>query len=427
MLMALGAGVPAVAVALIYLWSSASPSKLQWTLTVLIIGVWWGMSIALKEQVARPLQTLSNLLGALREGDYSIRARGAGAEEALGLAMLEANVLAKTLRDQRLGALEATALLRKVMDEIDVAVFAFDGDHVLRLVNRAGERLLAESAGRLIGHGAEEIGVQGCLEGSEHQIVDEVFPGGHGKWDVRRSTFRQEGLVHQLLVVSDLSRTLREEERQAWRRLVRVLRHEINNSLAPIKSLAGSLKDIVGRRTMCDDWESDLEQGLDVISDRAEALTRFMASYAKLTQLPGPVVQPVDIGSCVKRVVDLERRKEVEIREGPELTIQADSVQLEQLLINLVRNAVDAVEETDGGVFIDWMELQGRLELRVVDEGEGLADTANLFVPFYTTKPEGSGIGLVLSRQIAEAHGGSLTLRNRDDAEGCEARLNLPV
>jgi nitrogen fixation/metabolism regulation signal transduction histidine kinase len=239
---------------------------------------------------------------------------------------------------------------------------------------------------------------------------------------------RQEGYPLALLALSDLSRALREEERQAWKRIIRVLSHEINNSLAPIKSIAGSLRNMLGRERPAPDLGQDLERGLDVISNRAESLGRFMASYATLARLPQPTLEAVDVGALVRGVANLETRVDVEVIEGADVTIRADPDQLEQALINLVRNAVDAtLEAEDARVRIRWLTRAGSLHIVVEDEGPGLADTGNLFVPFYTTKPGGSGIGLVLTRQIAEGHGGSLELENRGDSGGARARLVLPM
>ena len=427
LVMALAAGFPGVLVALILLWNGPYPARLQWTLTVLIIGFWFGFSHAVQERVVFPLQTLSNLLAALREGDFSIRARGAARDDALGEAMLEVNFLGQILREQRLGALEATALLRTVMAEIEVAIFAFDGDQKLRLVNRAGERLLAQPAERLMGKSAADLSLEDCLDGESPGTLQKSFPGGAGRWEVHRSTFRERGAPHQLLVLSDLSRALREEERQAWQRLVRVLGHELNNSLAPIKSIAGSLESLVGRETQPADWKEDMRRGLGVIASRAASLNRFMEAYSRLARLPLPRLQSLSIAALVKRVVSLETRMNVELAAGPETTIRADGDQLEQLLINLLRNAVDASLETGGRVIVGWRRAIGWVEVWVDDEGPGLSNTSNLFVPFFTTKPGGSGIGLVLSRQIAEAHGGTLTLENRRNGHGCEARLRLPM
>jgi two-component system nitrogen regulation sensor histidine kinase NtrY len=442
LLMALAAGLPSLALALVLLWAGGYSAKVFWTLAVLVISCWLGFSFALQARVIRPLQTLANLLSALREGDYSIRARGHGSRDALGEVMTEINELSEMLRGQRIGTMEATALLRTVMAEIDVAVFAFDEKDRLRLVNRAGERLLAQPAERLIGRTAAELqlaeslrfsvahanGANGTSGDAASHTFEQIFPGNaNGRWGVRLSTFRQHGRPHTLLVFADLNRPLREEEAKAWQRLVRVLGHELNNSLAPIKSIAGSLTSLVVRHPRPADWQEDVERGLKIVAARAESLSRFMSSYAQLARLPVPQVKPVDIGSVVRRVAELETHAPVELVPGAPVTIRADADQLEQLLINILRNAVDAASETGGGVRLGWNTNGASVVVWVEDEGLGIANATNLFVPFFTTKPEGSGIGLVLSRQIAEAHGGTLTLENRAETSGCIARLRLPL
>ena len=427
LLLALTAGLPAAIVALIFLWTGDSTPKVQWTLTVLIVSVWAGCSFSVRNRVVLPLQTLSNLLAALRESDFSIRARGASGDDPLGAVMLEVNVLASTLHDQRLGALEAGALLRTVMVEIDVAVFTFDGAHALRLVNRAGERLLGQSAEHLLGRTADKLGLSDCLGGSSPRIEEVAFAGGSGRWEVRRTTFRQGGRPHQLLVLADVSRPLRDEERQAWQRLIRVIGHEINNSLAPIKSIAGSLESMLARDEMPHDWNDDMRRGLAVIAARSDSLSRFTTAYARLAKLPAPRRDRVNVSALVRRVAGVETRLEVEIEPSPDVTIHADPDQLEQLLINMLHNAVDAALESGGSVKVSWKRDGRSFDLVIDDEGAGLPNASNLFVPFFTTKPGGSGIGLVLSRQIAEAHGGTLTLENRSDRQGCRAYLHLPV
>ena len=428
--LAILAGMPGSVASLVIVWTGDYAARVQWTLTVFVVGFLLGCAGALRGRVVRSLQTLSNLLAALREGDYSIRARGGSHDDALGEVLVEVNALGETLREQRLGAMEATALVRTVMGEIDVAIFAFDEEGRLRLINRAGERLLSQPAERLIGRNASELGLADCLEGGreeEARTLQKTFPGGSGRWGLRRSSFRAQGLPHQLLVLSDLTRELREEELGAWRRLVRVLGHELNNSLTPIKSIAGSLGTLLSREPRPSDWREDMARGLSIIGARSESLSRFMQAYARLARLPPPRLQPVSVGELSRRVAALETRMSVEVAAGPEMIVEADGDQLEQLLINLIRNAVDAALQTGGGVRVGWARANSHFELSVEDEGPGLPNTSNLFVPFFTTKPGGTGIGLVLCRQIAEAHGGSLRLANRRGAAGCVAQLLLPL
>lgn len=429
-------GLPAVAAALILLAIGGFTAKVVWTVGLLVVLCWLGFAFAARERVIRPLQTIGNMIAGLREGDFSIRARGASPHDDLGLAFLEVNALGETLRQQRLGALEATALLRRVMAEIDVAVFAFDGDERLRLANRGGERLLAVAAERLLGRTAEELGLAACLRGDPTGVRELTFAGRAGRYGVRRSTFRQGGRPHALLVLTDVSQALREEERKAWQRLVRVLGHEINNSLAPIKSVAQSLHARVATGAVAPPGgtdgaaagaDDDLSTGLALIAGRAEALSRFMAAYARLARLPQPRLQPLDVDTWVRRVAGLETRLGVGIAPGPPVVFNADGDQLDQLLINLVTNAVDASLQTGGGVVAGWTKGDDHLDVWVRDDGPGISETANLFVPFFTTKPNGSGIGLALSRQIAEGHGGTLTLANRREGKGCEARVRLPL
>ena len=429
-LLALAAGAVPLALALVFLWQTGDlDAGTKWTLGVVAAGSCLLFTLAARGNVIRPLQTLSNLLGALREGDFSFRARVGRDHGPLGDALRELNALAQTLREERLGALEATALLQRVMAEIDVAVFAFDAAGRLRLANRAGEALLGQPVERLIDLEAAEIGFADVLEGESPRVVEASFPGGAGRYEIRLGSFRQGGKPHRLVVLSDVSRTLREEERAAWQRLIRVMGHELNNSLAPIKSIAGSLDALLAREPRPADADLDLQRGLSVIASRAESLGRFMDAYARLARLPAPRRRELEVEALVRRVAGMETRVQMRIAGGPPAVVRVDPDQIEQVLINLLRNAADAALDTGGGVTIAWVApaRAGFVEVRVDDDGPGLTSTANLFVPFFTTKPNGSGIGLVLSRQIAEAHGGSLTLANRPDGRGCRAALRLPM
>lgn len=423
------AALPGALVSLALLWMHVQSQAVRWTLATLIIGAILFSAGALQAQIVRPLQTLSNMLAAIREGDYTLRNRGAFAADSFGTAMLEANAIAEALRGQRLDSLEASALFGSVMDEIEVAIFAFDPEEKLRFINRAGAALLAQPLERLLGRTAAELGLRDSLSAESPRTLEAAFgPGVWGRWEVRARTVRLSGLPHRLIVLSDLRRALREEERQAWQRLIRVLSHEINNSLTPIQSIAQSLLTMTARAPEAwGELKSDLGQGLGVIAGRADAVARFMAAYAQLARLPPPRLGPLEVGNWVRRVVGLETRLRVAIEPGPELTVQADGDQLDQLLINLVANAADAALETSGTVTVTWRAQAGQLEVLVSDTGPGIAETANLFVPFFTTKKSGSGIGLALSRQIAEGHGGTLLLQSRKEIRGCEARLRIPL
>ncbi|HEY1333839.1 MAG TPA: ATP-binding protein [Myxococcaceae bacterium] len=422
---ALLATVPGLGLAAVLAWRTLPPGALRWGVVAAAFAVSIVVIARLRSRMVLRLKTLSNLVSALREGDYSVRGRDADRDDPVGEVAWEVNALGDQLRSGRLGELEASALLGQVLEEIDVAIFAFDGAGLLRLVNRAGSRLLQRVPSQLLGRDADSLGMAGLLDGETPRRVDGGLGGQGGPYELRRSQFRREGLPHTLVVLADLRRVVREEERAAWQRIVRVLSHEINNSLAPIQSIAASLQAVLGRGDP-EAWVEDVRSGLGVVARRSEALSRFLAAYARLAKLPPPTLAPVSIPALVQRVTALDRTRGVRVIPGPPAWVRGDADQLEQLLINLLKNAVEAAGETGGGVTIGWEEAPGEVELIVSDEGPGLLDSRNLFVPFYTTKPEGSGIGLVLCRQIAEAHRGTLSLRNAEGRRGCDARLRLP-
>ena len=434
--------LPGLLVSGILVWTQ------PWTLgsRLALIGaelfVWWLLALALQEQTTRPLQTLANVIGSLREEDYSFRARNAVAEDALGELSLEVNALADMLSTEKVKTIEATALLQRVVDEIDAPLFAFDPASALRLVNPAGEHLLRKNQKQLMGRNASEIGLQECLSADNETVVELNVGESRVRWLLRRSAFRQHGVPHRLVVLSDVSRALREEERKAWQRLIRVLGHELSNSLAPIKSIAGSLTSRVLSTKIEPEVRADLQRGLEIIETRSASLQRFLEAYRRLAQMPAPVLKEVPLAPLVSRVAGLETRLKVFVQPGPDLSFQADPDQLEQMLINLVRNATDAVLELDvaglktsgqnglrdvlSGVTLRWEADAQHVTLAVEDEGPGLLNPSNVFTPFYTTKPSGSGVGLVLCRQIAEAHSGTIEISNRASGRGCIVRVVLP-
>jgi two-component system, NtrC family, nitrogen regulation sensor histidine kinase NtrY len=424
---ALAVAMPVICLLALLLWQrDLSAGLLGALVSVTTVATLW-LATRLRNEVIYPLYTLSNLLEALREGDYSLRGSRSRRGDPIGEVVWEINTLSQTLRDQRHRVEETSALLGKVIGATDIAIFTFDSAQRLRLVNPAAERLLSRPAAQLLGRSAEELGIADCLTPEDTQIRKRAFPGGSGRYELRRTRFREGGVPHELLVVTDLSRALREEERAAWQRLLRVLGHELNNSLAPIRSMTATLAKLLAQTAPPPDWREDASSGLAVIGDRAEALTRFMAGYTTLARLPPPNKRQVDVGDVVRRVARLEQRLSVAVTDSGALPVSADPDQLEQALINLIKNAADAALPGHANVRACWRHDGDNAVIEIEDDGPGLGTTENLFIPFYTTKPGGSGVGLVLARQIAEAHGGTLTLEDRIGARGCIARLTLPL
>src|SRR5437764_9311073 len=288
LLMTLLISLPGAIVAELFLWLGNHSIELKWTVTLFIVLAWMIGSSMLHGQVIRPMQTLSNMVAAIREEDFSFRLRGSGREDSLADLIYEINSLAMRLQQQKVSALEATALLKKVMMEIDVAVFTFDQQQRLRIVNRAGEQLMGRIAPRILGLTGHELGLSHYLDSPSPQVVEATFPGKHGRWAVSHTEFRENGVPHELLIISDMSRALRAEERQAWQRLIRVLGHELNNSLAPIKSIAETLTSLTARAGLPEDVHQDVQPGLQVIEKRAASLSRFMQAYTQLARMPAP-------------------------------------------------------------------------------------------------------------------------------------------
>ena len=427
--------VPGMVLAAILLIDSHTSLEVIILVLVLFAFAWLIAGSAFTEQIVRPMQTLANVVAALREDDFSFRARGARRGDALGDLALEINALAGTLQTQRSTALEALTLVERVMTSMQAPVLAFDGQSRLRLHNVAADRAFGLTRPASDGRTAEELRLDRLLEVADEDIyIGEAKLMSAPRYVVRRTTFRLRGVPHVLLVLSDVGAALREEERQAWQRLIRVLGHEINNSLTPIKSIAGSLR---GRlpETMPAENLRDLTRGLAVIEDRAASLNRFLQAYQQLSTLPAPRLEAVALRPLLERIVQVEQRIAVELVAGPEVMLHADPDQLQQVLINLVQNATDAAMEAaaaDGGgpaVRVAWSapSREGQAVIQIFDNGLGLLNPVNLFVPFYTTKPNGTGIGLALAQQIVIAHKGAVSLVNRTDGPGCMAEIRMPV
>jgi two-component system nitrogen regulation sensor histidine kinase NtrY len=397
-----------------------------------LFGVLFALSLVVlvwqRARHRRRLQTFAGVLASFRDGDFSVRARRSPGDSLSEEMLRELNALGDALREQRLGQLEAWTLLRKVMAEIDAIILAFDDSGRIRLANEAASRALGKPIHALVGARAQDLGLAEAMTGDSPRVERGIAALGPGPLELRRGAFRLVGQAHTLVVLSDMSRALREQERDAWKRLIRVMGHEINNSLAPIESIAENLQALLAKDDRPADWVDDAKSGLAVVGRRASGLGRFMAAYAGLARLPPPALGEVGVEAWAVRVAGLEQRSAVRIAGGPDLAVAGDPDQLDQLLINLVKNAVDAsLEGAERDVEIAWADRGDDVEVTVRDRGTGIAETANLFVPFFTTKPGGSGIGLVLSREIVEAHRGRITLENRSDGPGAQATVRLPI
>ena len=384
------------------------------------------VAAALIEGMVRPLQTLSNVVASLREGDYSFRARGAGSEDALGELATEINALADLLQKQRVRSLEATALLARILEVMHTPLFAFDRHNRLQLASNSGAQLLGRPLARCYNQSARELGLQELLAAPDQ--TTHSFGAKPTRWLLRKAAFRQDGAPHTLLLLADVSLPLQEEEQMAWKRLIRVLGHELSNSLAPIKSIAGSLLERVESLPGDEATLRDFRRGLGVVESRADALHRFVQSYRQLAQLPPPQLRPVSLGPLLERVAHLEQRLAVQLEPGVPVVLNADPDQLEQMFINLLANAVDA-SLANGALLarVSWRVAGAAALVSIEDRGLGIANAENLFVPFYTTKPAGSGVGLALAQQIARAHGGEIRLLNREDGPGARATVRLPA
>lgn len=415
---------PGLMCALVFcLWLPAD-AWLRFFLVITAIALTFGLVRWRQRRLLFPLYTLSGLLEALREGDYSLRA---ASRSPLGDLVFHFNALADRLHTERLEFEESTHLLQKTLSSLDSAVFVFDDDARLRLLNPSAQRLLGAERHRVFGRTADELGLGPWLADAPSRVLNHTFPGHSGRFEVRRTPMRSGGRGGNLLVVNDISAVLRDEERLAWQRLLRVLGHEVNNSLAPIRSVAGMLATVVERDPLPDDWRDDFRSGMEVIAHRADALGRFLESYGKLARLPTPLRREVGLSALLRKLILLEPRLAIDMTSSADIVVHADPDQLEQALINLIRNAVDAALPTQAAVRLGWRVEGANVYIDIEDDGPGPPPSENLFVPFFTTKPGGSGIGLALARQIAEAHDGALVLESLTEAGGARATLRLPL
>jgi len=436
------AALPSFLVAIVALWFVGFSAAAIALVSILLLAKIFFIAHFLRQRLSFQLRTLSNLLEAVINGDYSIRGRHDHSHQsnvqrsqldtdAYTELVVQINRLADSFVEQRLEVKESQLLLAKVINNIDIAIFTCDDRLRVSLANPAFCQLLGKSSDSIVGATISDLGINGLIHSEPNQPVEWSFSEHKGRYSVHRDTFIEDGTSHHLILIKDVRTLLRSEEKLAWQKLIRVIGHEINNSLSPIASLSGSLQKLVGVA----DKQEVLRQSLVVINERAAGLTKLVSGYKTLAREPNPVLQRLDLRDVINHVATLfpSFNIEISVKDSPHFVL-ADQSQIEQVVINLVRNAhesnaVALQRDSDCDkrlIVIDLVLMVGQVALVVQDQGAGISNPDNIFVPFYTTKPEGSGIGLAVSRQIMEAHGGELTLANRSDGQGCIARVVFP-
>lgn len=376
---------------------------------------------------AYQFRSLSNLLDAMIQGDYTLRAYSGNHDLALKELILAINTLAERLNKQRIESVESQLLLRTVINHIDVAIIALNDENKLIFFNPAAQKLLQIENTQT---GENELNLQleqlSLIKSGENKVLPLQFSEQYGKFNIHMETFREKGEQQKLFFITNVSDILRSEERNAWQSLVRVLSHEINNSLSPINSISLTLKRFLDKNENIQDHKDNLLEGLSIIAQRSNNLKEFVNSYKQISQLPAPKQKLTSINKLVEKVILLFHKNTIAVVSIQEIELFIDPVQIEQVLINLIKNAIEA-SDTIAEIIISGGIENAMFVLKIIDEGTGITNQDNIFVPFYTTKKQGSGIGLILCRQILEVHNGKLSLTNRKSKKGCKVSITLPL
>jgi nitrogen fixation/metabolism regulation signal transduction histidine kinase len=421
----LSSAIPA-ALSLLCLWRYVAwpaAAKLGVAAVVLV----WIAVVAniVRSKLVHQFRTLSTLLESIRSQDYTMKGVRARERGDLGELYRQINNLTDSLKNIRQSEQELLIVLEKVVSEMNVAVIVFDARDRIRLVNQSASSLLKAAAADLNGVNCADTILAGIPVSAEPRLIDFRFPGAEGRWQIRQHAYRHQGQSSRILIIADLKQVLSDGEISAWQRLIRVISHEVNNSLTPISSLSQTLANMLDKSGGLQD--GDVREGLSVIAERAKGLQDFISGYARLARLPEPRKSAFPAAELAAKLGRFFAGQPLDIVDFPHVMLFGDEVQLEQALINLIKNGLEANPPGAPPVQLSCRLHEGQCSFQIADHGPGIVNPDNLFVPFYTTKAEGAGIGLILSRQIAARHHGQVTLENRPDGTGALAQLVVPL
>ncbi len=386
-------------------------------------------SYQIYRKLTHQMLSMQNLLHSLAQGDYSFRLRPLYDNGELGKLIKTINTLSNRLSQQRRETVESQLLLSTIIEHIDVAIVALNDESIVSFYNAAAKNLfLIEQAGSRLTL-IDPLAFVNSLPAGHHQVIELALRFTRGKYQIHLEEFREAGQQHKLLFVTDVNRLLRNEERKAWQSLVRVISHEINNSLSPIASISQTLSRLISRQeTLLEDYD-DLIDGLAIITSRANGLKEFLDGYKQLAKFPEPQLQWVFIDKLIRKTAVLFKEQNIIFDGASDTRICIDPVKFEQVMINLIKNAAESMAQINvlGTIQISWTTDGTLFRLIICDQGAGINNADNFFVPFYSTKKNGMGIGLVLCREIIEAHNGRLSIANKLDEKGCCVSIELPL
>ncbi|CAM3699627.1 Sensor protein FixL [Vibrio aerogenes CECT 7868] len=418
------AALPPTLILLITLWFVGASGYLI-ALTALTLMLFTGYcALTARHQLDYHLTTILNLVESLNQQEFSLRGKLSGQNDTMDTLLAQINQLSETMQHQSLALNQHQYLINTILRNVDVAVLAVNASQQIAFANDGAAALYQMTPDQLQHQSAAALNLLPLINGQNRQVTEWHFPAGQHRYQIIYDHYFELGQQHTLLFITDVSDMLRGETHKAWKNLLRVLSHEINNTLTPVASLSQTLRQLLPETK--DDALREVDHGLAMIEERAGNLKQFINSYRQLTQLPEPKLTQTRIDSLIRSVLPLFTDRPITLLTETPIEIQVDPAQLQQLLINTLKNADEAMADKQQPIEINWQQQPGSTTLIITDRGTGITNPDNLFVPFYSTKSGGSGIGLMLCRQIAQNHGGDYTLRDRRDSPGCMATLTLP-